>query len=75
METDQVGRLRDIQVAARLIGTYVKGTTETDFHNDKQKQDAVKASTAASLCEALQISYFRDLNHCLAPSPFGRRVG
>ena len=32
METDQVGRLRDILEAARLIGTYVKDTTETDFH-------------------------------------------
>lgn len=31
METDQVGRLRDILDAARLIGSYVKDTTETDF--------------------------------------------
>jgi uncharacterized protein with HEPN domain len=41
METDQLGRLRDILEAARLIGAYVKDTTETDFHVDKQKQDAV----------------------------------
>ena len=41
METDQLGRLRDILEAARLIGTYVKDTTETDFRADKQKQDAV----------------------------------
>jgi len=41
METDQLGRLRDILAAARLIGTYVKNTTETDFYADKQKQDAV----------------------------------
>jgi uncharacterized protein with HEPN domain len=41
METDQVGRLRDILEAARLIGSYVKDTTEADFHADKQKQDAV----------------------------------
>jgi uncharacterized protein with HEPN domain len=41
METDQVGRLRDIFEAARLIGSYVKDTTEADFHADKQKQDAV----------------------------------
>jgi hypothetical protein len=27
METDQVGRLRDILKAARLIGSYVKDTT------------------------------------------------
>ncbi len=27
--------------AARLIGFYVKDTTETDFHGDTQKQDAV----------------------------------
>ena len=41
MKTDQLGRLRDILEAARLIGTYVKNTTETDFYTDKQKQDAV----------------------------------
>jgi uncharacterized protein with HEPN domain len=41
METDQVGRLRDILEAARLIGSYVKDTTEVDFHANKQKQDAV----------------------------------
>jgi uncharacterized protein with HEPN domain len=41
METDQLGRLRDILEATRLIGTYVKNTTETDFYADKQKQDAV----------------------------------
>jgi uncharacterized protein with HEPN domain len=41
METDQLGRLRDILEAARLIGTYVKNTTETDFYADKQKQGAV----------------------------------
>jgi uncharacterized protein with HEPN domain len=41
METDQLGRLRDILEAARLIGTYVKNTTENDFYADKQKQDAV----------------------------------
>jgi uncharacterized protein with HEPN domain len=41
MEIDQLGRLRDILEAARLIGTYVKTTTESDFYADKQKQDAV----------------------------------
>ena len=41
METDQLGRLRDILEAARLIGAYVKDTTETDFRANKQKQDAV----------------------------------
>jgi uncharacterized protein with HEPN domain len=41
METDQLGRLRDILEAARLIGAYVKDTTETEFRADKQKQDAV----------------------------------
>ena len=41
METDQLGRLRDILEAARLISAYVEDTTETDFHADKQKQDAV----------------------------------
>ena len=41
METEQLGRLRDVLEAARLIGSYVKDTTETDFLSDKQKQDAV----------------------------------
>ena len=41
MEIDQLGRLRDILDAARLIGSYVKSTTESDFYADKQKQDAV----------------------------------
>jgi len=41
METEQLGRLRDVLEAARLIGSYVKNTTETDFLSDKQKQDAV----------------------------------
>jgi uncharacterized protein with HEPN domain len=41
METDQVGRLRDILEAARLIGSYVRDSTDADFHDDKQKQDAV----------------------------------
>jgi uncharacterized protein with HEPN domain len=41
METDQVGRLRDILEAAQLIGSYVKNTTEADFHANKEKQDAV----------------------------------
>ena len=41
METEQVGRLRDILEAARLIGSYVKDTSETDFHANKEKQDAV----------------------------------
>jgi len=41
MEIDQVGRLRDILEAARLIRSYVKDTTEASFHTDKQKQDAV----------------------------------
>ena len=41
METDQLGRLRDILEAARLIASYVKDTSETAFHIDVQKQDAV----------------------------------
>ena len=41
METDQRGRLRDILEAARLIGSYVKDTTESAFRADQQKQDAV----------------------------------
>ena len=41
METDQIGRLRDILEAARLIGSYVKDTTVVDFNANKEKQDAV----------------------------------
>ena len=41
MEADQLGRLHDILEAARLIGSYVKDTTETGFRTDTQKQDAV----------------------------------
>ncbi len=41
MEADQLGRLHDILEAARLIGSYVKDTTETGFRADTQKQDAV----------------------------------
>jgi uncharacterized protein with HEPN domain len=41
MEADQLGRLRDILEAARLIATYVGNTTESDFQANIQKQDAV----------------------------------
>jgi uncharacterized protein with HEPN domain len=41
MEIDQIGRLRDILEAARLIGAYVKDTTEADFRTRIEKQDAV----------------------------------
>jgi uncharacterized protein with HEPN domain len=41
MEADQLGRLRDILDAARLISSYVAGTTEQAFRQDTQKQDAV----------------------------------
>ncbi len=41
MEADQLGRLRDILEASRLIASYVKDTTEADFRTDTQKQDAV----------------------------------
>ena len=41
MEADQLGRLRDILEAARLIANYVKDTTEKEFLTDMQKQDAV----------------------------------
>jgi uncharacterized protein with HEPN domain len=41
MEADQLGRLRDILEASRLIAAYVKDTTEPDFRADTQKQDAV----------------------------------
>ena len=41
MEADQLGRLRDILEATRLIASYVKDTAEGDFRADRQKQDAV----------------------------------
>ena len=41
MEADQLGRLRDILEAARLIARYLTDTTEADFRADMQKQDAV----------------------------------
>jgi len=41
MEADQLGRLRDILEASRLIARYLTDTTEADFRADMQKQDAV----------------------------------
>jgi uncharacterized protein with HEPN domain len=41
METDQLGRLRDILEAARLIASYIQETTEADFRANTEKQDAV----------------------------------
>src|SRR5271165_2928519 len=41
MEADQLGRLRDILQASRLIASYMKDTSEARFRADTQKQDAV----------------------------------
>ncbi len=41
MEADQLGRLRDILQAARLIASYMRDTTEADFLANSEKQDAV----------------------------------
>jgi uncharacterized protein with HEPN domain len=41
MEADQLGRLRDVLEAARLIGSYLKGVTEAEFLANHEKQDAV----------------------------------
>ena len=41
MEADQLGRLRDILQAPRLIASYMKETSEAQFRADTQKQDAV----------------------------------
>ena len=41
MEADQLGRLRDILDAAKLIASYVKDTSEADFRANTEKQDAV----------------------------------
>jgi len=37
MKAEQLGRLHDILEAARLITSYVQGTTETAFCTDMQK--------------------------------------
>jgi uncharacterized protein with HEPN domain len=41
MEADQLGRLRDILEASRLIARYVSDTNEAGFRTDVEKQDAV----------------------------------
>lgn len=41
MEADQLGRLRDVLDAAKLIASYVKDTSEADFRANTEKQDAV----------------------------------
>jgi uncharacterized protein with HEPN domain len=41
VKIDQLGRLLDVLDTARLIALYIKNTTETTFHADLQKQDAV----------------------------------
>jgi len=41
MEADQLGRLRDILQAARLIASYLRDTSEADFLANSEKQDAV----------------------------------
>jgi uncharacterized protein with HEPN domain len=41
METDQIGRLRDIREACLLIENYVAGVASHDFLKDTEKQDAV----------------------------------
>ena len=41
MQADQLGRLRDILNAVRLIAAYVQDIAEADFQTDTEKQDAV----------------------------------
>jgi uncharacterized protein with HEPN domain len=41
MEANQLGRLQDILDATRLVASYLKGATESDFASDTEKQDAV----------------------------------
>ena len=41
MEAEQLGRLRDILNAARLIRTYVQGASAAEFSSNVEKQDAV----------------------------------
>ena len=42
MEADQLGRLLDVLHASRLIASYVKDTTETDFRTDTQKDAVIR---------------------------------
>jgi len=42
MEADQLGRLRDILEATRLIASYVKNTAEADFRADTLKDAVVR---------------------------------
>lgn len=41
MEAEQLGRLRDILNAARLIARYVQGVSKAEFAANIEKQDAV----------------------------------
>ena len=41
MEADQIGRLRDILEAARLVTAYAKNNAEADFLTNTEKQDAI----------------------------------
>ena len=41
MEADQLGRLRDILNASRLIASYVRDVQESDFLANNEKQDAI----------------------------------
>jgi uncharacterized protein with HEPN domain len=41
MEAEQIGRLRDILDAARLIAAYVTNTAEAGFLANTEKQDSV----------------------------------
>lgn len=41
MEADQLGRLRDILKAARLIQSYVSGVSPDEFSTNIEKQDAI----------------------------------
>jgi uncharacterized protein with HEPN domain len=38
MEADQLGRLRDILQASRLIASYIKDTSEARFRADTQNR-------------------------------------
>ena len=53
MEADQLGRLRDILEAARLIASYLRDTTETDFLANSEKQDAVIRGSVLKVCWSL----------------------
>ena len=49
MEADQLGQLRDILEASRLIASYVKDTTETDFRPTRRNRMLLSGGSRSSV--------------------------